>query len=101
MPKKHTRKIDRMHKLFDLEPGHTCGECVNFICGQYRSKILRKCMVYGLTHSEASDWAKSWPACKMFGHEYRGRPVIELRETQNEPEMPLEGQLDLLGGDMR
>lgn len=31
MPKKHTRKIDRMHKLFGLEPDHTCGECVNFV----------------------------------------------------------------------
>lgn len=42
-------------------------------------------MVYGLTHSEASNWAKSWPACRMFGHEYSGRSVIELREMYGEP----------------
>lgn len=91
------RKIAMMHKMFGLEPGHTCGDCVNLACGQFGSRIRYKCMVYGWTHSEASDWAKSWPACRMFGHEYSGRPVIELRETQKEPETPLEGQLDLLG----
>lgn len=99
MTKKQPRKINRMHALFGVEVGHTCGECCNFVSGQYRSKILRKCMVYGLTHSEASDWAKSWTACKMFGHEYSGRPVIELRTEKHEPEGPLENQLDLFGGE--
>lgn len=92
------KKIALMHRLFGVETGHTCGECINFISLQYRSKILRKCAVYGLTHSEASDWAKRWTACKMFGNEYSGRPVIELRTEKKEPEEPLEGQLDLFGG---
>ena len=92
------KKIALMHRLFGVETGHTCGECINFISRQYRSKILRKCAVYGLTHSEASDWAKRGTACKMFGNEYSGRPVIELRTEKKEPEEPLEGQLDLFGG---
>lgn len=98
MATKQPRKIDRMHALFGIYIGHTCGECCNFVSGQYRSKILRKCMVYGLTHSEASDWAKSWTACKMFDHEYRGRPVIEVNDQKKEPDTPLHGQTDLFGG---
>lgn len=96
---KAPRKIDRMHKLFGVEVGHTCGECVNFVQGRYMSKMLRKCAVYGLTNSEASDWAKSWTACKMFGHEYSGRPVIELTAPKKDPDVPLKNQMDLFGGD--
>ena len=97
---KTLRKIARMHELFGVEIGHTCGECVNFVSGRYHDRILRKCAAYGLTHSEASDWAKSWTACKMFGHEYNGRPIIELRESRKEPDVPLEGQMDLFGGSL-
>lgn len=52
------KKIDRMHAMFGLDERHKCGECSNLVCGRYRSKILKKCRVYGLTHSQASDWAK-------------------------------------------
>lgn len=93
---KQLRKIGSMHAMFGVEVGHTCGECCNFVSRQYRSKILRKCRVYGMTHSEASDWAKSWTACKMFGHEYNGRPVIEIIEKKKEPDIPLEGQICIL-----
>lgn len=86
-----------MHERFGLELGKTCGACVNLVCGQFGARTRYKCMVYGWTHSEASDWARSWPACRMFGHEYSGRPVIELQKPKKEPETPLEGQLDLLG----
>lgn len=95
MSTKQLRKIDRMHALFGIEVGHTCGECCNFVSGQYRSKILRKCMVYGLSHSEASDWRKFWTACKMFDHEYSGRPVIEIATKVKEPDSPLDGQIGL------
>lgn len=92
------KKIALMHRLFGVETGHVCGECINCISRRYRTKVLRKCAVYGLTHSEASDWAKSWTACKMFWHEYSGRPVIELRKSYPEPGKPLDGQMDLFGG---
>lgn len=94
------KKIALMHRIFGVETGHVCGECINFISRRYRTKVLRKCAVYGLTHSEASDWARSWTACKMFGHEYSGRPVIELRTKEKELEEPLKGQLDLFGGEI-
>lgn len=92
------RKITRMHVLFGVDPCHTCGECSNFVSGRYMSRILRKCKVYGLTHSQASDWAKSWTACGMFNREYAGRNVIELMDRKVAKE-PLEDQMDLFGGD--
>lgn len=97
---KSERKINRMHQLFGLEPGHACGECVNLVCAQVGHRVRYKCMVYGFTHSEASDWAWSWPACRMFGHEYSGQAVIELSESHKDMETPLEGQINLLDGDI-
>lgn len=90
------RKIARMHELFGMDPCHKCGQCSNFVSGRYRSKILRKCRVYGLTHSQASDWAKSWTACGMFGREYSGRNAIELTDRKIAGE-PLDGQIGLPG----
>lgn len=94
------RKIDLMHKFFGICEGHTCGECSNLVEGTYRSKLLRKCKVYGLTHSAASDWAKRYLACGMFNKEYNGRPNIELvkpaRTKQEEAQrIELEGQMKL------
>lgn len=91
------KKIDRMHALFGIDPCRKCGECPNLVCGRYRSKILKKCRAYGLTHSQASDWAKRWTACGLFGREYTGRDVIELTDRVNLA-VPLEGQIDLFGG---
>lgn len=63
-------KIDLMHQQFGVCDGHACRECRNFVPGDYHGKTLRKCTVYGLTHSEATDWAGRWLACGMFGREY-------------------------------
>lgn len=92
------KKIERMHALFGLDEHHKCGECCNFASGRYMSKILRKCQAYGLTHSSASDWAKSWVACGIFDQEYTGRRVIKLTDRENLV-VPLEGQIDLFGGE--
>lgn len=77
------RKIELMHELFGRIEGHSCGECTNLVCGRYHDRILRKCEVYGLTHSEASDWAKRWEACGLFNREYNGAPVIEIAKRRS------------------
>ncbi len=94
------RKIDLMHRQFGVFDGHACRECSNLVKGRYRDRILTKCQVYGLTHSEASDWAGRWLACGMFNREYTGRPVIELvqrgRREPKPPEGPLDGQISMM-----
>ena len=94
------RKQYLMQKNFGICEGHTCGECSNLVEGRYHDKTLRKCKVYGMTHSEASDWAKRYLACGMFNRAYTGRPIIELvksgRTKQEEGQrIPLEGQISM------
>lgn len=94
------RKIDLMHRQFGKCEGHTCGECSNLIEGVYRGRTYRKCKVYGLTHSEASDWAKRWLACGLFNRIWTGKPIMRLvRPTRKDKEeiqnTPLEGQISM------
>lgn len=92
------KKNDLMCQQFGTCAGHICKECSNFVKGRYHDRILRKCQVYGLTHSEASDWAGIWPACGMFNKEYTGRPIIELRRMAKKSPEPLDGQITLFTG---
>ena len=52
------RKIDEMHRRFGVLQDKRCEDCSNLIKGRYHDMLLRKCLVYGATHSEASDWRK-------------------------------------------
>lgn len=93
------RKIALMHKLFGKRYGHTCRECGNLVKGRYHDRILTKCKVYGLTHSEASDWAGRWQACGMFNQPWDKQPVIKKvrpeRKQKEADTTPLEGQMSL------
>ena len=71
-----TRKIDAMHKYFGVAPGEHCKGCCHCISGQYRGKNYRKCDVYGMTHSEATDWAQSWLACGLYNKPYSGERIM-------------------------
>ena len=90
------RKIDLMHRLFGASDGHACRECSNFVKGKYHDRTLCKCRVYGMTHSEATDWAGRWQACGAFNRTLNRQPVMrEVRpdrkkETDNSP---IEGQM--------
>lgn len=99
------RKIDLMHKVFGKTGGmHICKECSNFVQGQYHDRILRKCKVYGLTHSQASDWAKRYEACGMFNKEWKGHDIIELVKrggVQPKDVIPLDGQIAFDNGERK
>ena len=91
------RKIGLMHQLFGVASGR-CGDCFHFVQGQYRSKVLRKCEVYGFTHSEASDWAKRWTACGLFNQETQSENIIRLVRRANQTnDFPseLDGQMEM------
>lgn len=93
------RKIALMYKFFGKCYGHTCGECSNLVKGRYHNRILTKCKVYGLTHSEATDWAQRWEACGTFNRTWNKQPVMrEVRPERKQKEVdntPLEGQISL------
>ena len=89
------RKIDLMHRIFDKVEGHTCKECSNLVEGGWEG--FWKCKVYGVTHSEASDWRKKFVACGMFNKDWHDKPIIRLVGSSPEKiqRMPCEGQLSL------
>ena len=86
------RKIALMHHIFGKVSGfHICKECSNFISFRYCDKIYKKCLVYGNTSSQASDWANKYEACGMFNKEYNGKPIIRCKVEKIE-ENPFEGE---------
>lgn len=93
------RKIDLMHQLFGKTEG-LCRDCCHYQRYHYRDKPYRKCEVYGMTASEASDWKASYPGCGLFNkpYPYRDKPVIRYVTPERKKEIldePLDGQMDL------
>ena len=91
------RKIEAMHQNFGVLPDKRCENCINLIQGKYHGIHLRKCTVYGATHSAASDWRKKYVACGMYNTEYTGRPIIELLKSAKKTvdDAPIDGQVVL------
>lgn len=91
------RKIAMMHRIFGVSDGHTCLECCNFVKGKYHDRTLCKCRVYGMTHSEASDWAGRWQACGAFNREISRGPVmmevVPERKQKEADNTPIDGQI--------
>ena len=96
---KRLLKIDKMYKLFGKSE-HICKYCEHFkkinTSGLMARRFVQKCECYGITHSESSDWAQKWQACGLFNQPYNGKPVIEVRLSESEEEIELDGQLSLM-----
>lgn len=60
------RKIQAMHKRFGTCGVLLCKDCSHLISGNYHDRRYHKCELYGLSHSEATDWRLSWQACGMY-----------------------------------
>lgn len=90
-------QLQRMHKEFGREHVHKCGECCNFVSGRYEGigRVLQKCKRYGLTHSEATDWAQKWPACTKFNVPLapEERPLMAYVSRKRQPEGEIPGQM--------
>lgn len=92
------RKIDLMHHRFGKCEGHTCKECSNLVWHKYDKKYY-KCIVYGESYSEATDWRVSYMACGMLNKEWNGGRIVELvragSEFNRKKEIePLDGQVE-------
>ena len=90
------RKIELMHRKFGKCDGHACRECNNLVKGVYHDRKLTKCKVYGMTHSQASDWAGRYQACGMFNKPWDKQPIIRLVSREKDVEQssePLDGQI--------
>ena len=90
------QKISRMYRHFgESQSGLKCKDCSNLIRVERGNHRVSKCLVYGDTFSEASDWKRSHKACGMINHEYDGRPIIEIYEPRHKTDEQIEGQMEL------
>lgn len=89
-------KINRMYKYFGKSgSGKKCKDCTNLIRAERGNHRVSKCLVYGDTFSEASDWKQSHKACGMINREYDGRPVIRMFEPRSKADEQIGGQMSL------
>ena len=95
------RKIEAMHRYYGIDPGGgICADCQHLRRCEAGNHKVYKCVLYGDTASEASDWRLKWQACMLIDHD----PEIEgwvpvMERIQHEPrrhrELPLEGQISM------
>ena len=93
-----TRKIELMHQRYGKQPGMRCGDCCHLYQSRYKGKEYTKCDVYGLSHSEATDWAKRYAACGLCNKATREQDVVLLVKPDRKKDEMADGQLSLLGG---
>ena len=90
------RKIDLMYEMFGENDTYYCSECIHFRRIYYRNKTYRKCEVYGLTHSEATDWKASNLACGLAPDKtYMGKDIVEMITRNRETNEPIIGQMSI------
>lgn len=88
------QKISRMYKRFGKSgSGLKCKDCSNLIRVERGNHRVSKCLVYGDTFSEASDWKQSHMACGMLNQLYDGVPIIRIPKGKVDEQ--IEGQMVL------
>lgn len=91
-------RLQAMHRRFGTCGVLRCRDCCHLIGGEWHGKRYYKCKIYGLSHSEASDWRLSWMACGMYNvPQDMDSWVPVMKRIQHGPsaEPPLDGQVGL------
>ena len=91
-------KIYDMHRRFGTsgDKEAICRDCSHLCREDFPSgKSVRKCSVYGITSSAATDWRIGWTACGYYNKDYPGIPVIESRKKAGNSGGQIAGQLSL------
>lgn len=87
------RKIDAMHKYYGIASGR-CENCPHFITKVFDRKY-HKCLVYGDSNSEATDWRCGYTACGLIDKPFPAdetRIVTRIIASKTDKE-PIPGQL--------
>ena len=89
-----------MHRYYGVDPGRgICDDCQHLVRYEAGNKAVYKCVLYGVTHSEATDWRKQWEACALIDHDPNEDFVPVFERMQHEPrrhrEPELKGQMSI------
>ena len=93
------RKIDAMHSEYGYGGG-TCKDCIPLQQKEQRSgRTYYKCVLYGCSASEATDWRVGYLACGMINKPLPVlyTPMVDVlkRASKRFDAEPLEGQMKL------
>lgn len=102
MALKGAERAEVMYSLHGESPGNICGTCCNLFARDY-TKRYYKCEAYGDSCSTATDWAKSYSACGLWGTPYNpvSMPLgvkYARKFVLKEPTPEIDGQINLLDG---
>ena len=94
------RKIDAMHAYYGKKPGRRCGDCAHIAKNEY-GQTYYKCLAYGDSKSEATDWALKWTACGLWNRELSAGhvPLVRRLKPELKQSAPVEGQMNMLEGE--
>lgn len=89
------RKIAAMHREYGKNTAHRCADCPNLCIYATTSHTLYKCIAYGVSASEATDWAKRWTACGLYGKPLAidHVPLMKRLKPARRQEEPIDGQI--------
>ncbi len=89
------RKIAAMHREYGKDHTHKCVDCPNLCIYATSSYTRHKCKAYGDSCSSATDWAKRWTACGLYGKPLAADhvPLIKRLKPAKRQEKPLDGQV--------
>ena len=87
------QKISRMYRRFgESQSGKKCKDCSNLIRVERGNHRVSKCLVYGDTFSEASDWKGCIHVNKNSSIEFKRKFIADLAETLMKNRMVMSGQ---------
>ena len=91
------RKHELMYQLFGKADQSKCKDCNHYISYKHHDYTRRKCEIYGVTCSEATDWKASGQACGLFpDKETDIRDVVRLvKGGRQKEQIEIEGQISL------
>ena len=92
------RKIAAMHREYGKDHAHRCEDCPNLRADK-ASRTRYKCTAYGTSGSAATDWARRWTACGLYGEPLAADhvPLIKRLKPAKQQEKPLDGQVTFFG----
>lgn len=91
------RKHGLMYQFFGQADG-ICKDCKHYISYRYHDYMRRKCEIYGITCSEATDWKAGAKACGLYpDKETDSRDIVKLvRGGKSQQEISqIDGQITL------
>lgn len=92
-------KINAMHAHHGVCSEQQCKNCCNYITYRYRDRTMRKCVAYGDTRSQSTDWTGKYMACGLFGKPFDGDnqlPMIKRKDREKGNNVALPGQLTIM-----